>query len=143
MVSTNQRAFIADRCIHDNFLLVQQMVLLLHNLKLPRMLLKLDIVRAFDSVSWPLLLKTLQHLGFGQRWHDWISILLSTASTRVLINGGMRPPIGHACGLQQGDPISMASLALRISSRLADALNLIPQTFFLSRMSIFIELLLS
>ena len=51
MVSTNQSAFIGGRCIHDNFMLVQQMARLLHNLKAPRMLLKLDITRAFDSVS--------------------------------------------------------------------------------------------
>uniref|UniRef100_A0A8R7TKT7 Reverse transcriptase domain-containing protein n=1 Tax=Triticum urartu TaxID=4572 RepID=A0A8R7TKT7_TRIUA len=70
------------------------------------MLLKLDIARAFDSVSWPFLLETLQHLGFGQRWRDWISILLSTASTRVMINGHPGPPIDHACGRRQGDPVS-------------------------------------
>ncbi|XP_073360376.1 uncharacterized protein [Aegilops tauschii subsp. strangulata] len=73
---------------------------LLHNLKVPRMLLELDIARAFDSVSWPFLLETLQHLGFGQRWRDWISILLATASTRVMLNGHPVPPIDHACDLR-------------------------------------------
>lgn len=106
MISTNQSAFIAGRCIHHNFLLVQQTTRLLHNLKTPRMLLKLDIARAFDSVSWPFLLQVLQHLDFGHRWRDWISILLSTASTRVMTNGHPGPPIDHACGLRQGDPIS-------------------------------------
>ena len=106
MVSTNQRAFIVGRCIHDNFLLVQQTVRLLHNLKVTHMLLKIDIARAFDNVLWPFLHETLQHLGFGQRWHDWISILLSTASTRVLINGHPGPPISHSCDLRQGDPVS-------------------------------------
>ena len=70
------------------------------------MLLKLDIARAFDSVSWPFLLQLLQHLGFGPRWREWISMLLSTASTRVLINGHPGPPIDHAHGLRQGDPVS-------------------------------------
>uniref|UniRef100_A0A8R7TJZ6 Reverse transcriptase domain-containing protein n=1 Tax=Triticum urartu TaxID=4572 RepID=A0A8R7TJZ6_TRIUA len=70
------------------------------------MLLKLDIARAFDSVSWPFLLQLLQHLGFGPRWREWISMLLSTASTRVLINGHPGPPIDHAHGLRQGNPVS-------------------------------------
>ncbi|KAE8778281.1 hypothetical protein D1007_48866 [Hordeum vulgare] len=106
MVSTNQSAFIGGRCIHDNFMLVQQTARLLHDLKAPRMLLKLDIAWAFDNVSWPFLLHFLAHLGFGPRWREWISILLSTASTRVLINGHPGPPIDHAHGLRQGDPVS-------------------------------------
>ena len=71
-----------------------------------RMLLKLDVARAFDSVAWPFLLDTLRHLGFGNRWCEWISILPSTTSTRVLVNGIPGPPILHACGLRQGDSIS-------------------------------------
>ena len=43
MISTNQSAFIAGRCIHDNYMLVQQTARLLHNLKAPHMLLQLDI----------------------------------------------------------------------------------------------------
>uniref|UniRef100_A0A8R7QDM1 Reverse transcriptase domain-containing protein n=1 Tax=Triticum urartu TaxID=4572 RepID=A0A8R7QDM1_TRIUA len=70
------------------------------------MLLKLDITRAFGGVSWPFLLQILHHLGFGPRWREWISILLSTASTRVLIDGHPGPPIDHAHGLRQGDPVS-------------------------------------
>uniref|UniRef100_A0A8R7R958 Reverse transcriptase domain-containing protein n=1 Tax=Triticum urartu TaxID=4572 RepID=A0A8R7R958_TRIUA len=77
LVSTNQSAFIAGQSIHENFLLVQQTARLRHNLKMPRMLLKLDIARAFDSVAWPFLLDTVRHLGFGNGWCEWISILLS------------------------------------------------------------------
>lgn len=106
IVSTNQSTFISGRSVHDNFLLVQQTARQLHNLKSPRVLLKLDIARAFDSVSWPFLLEAMQHLGFGPRWCEWVSILVSTSSTRVMINGSPGPPIPHACGLRQGDPLS-------------------------------------
>jgi hypothetical protein len=72
LVSTNQSAFIRGRCIHDNFLLVQQMARFLHNRREPRLLLKLDITMAFDSVSWPFLLEVMSHLGFGRRWREII-----------------------------------------------------------------------
>jgi hypothetical protein len=55
--------------------------------KFPSVLLKVDIAKAFDSVAWPCLLEVLQQIGFSRRWTNWISLLLSTASTNVLVNG--------------------------------------------------------
>ena len=65
MITPNQSAFIKGRFILDNFMLVQHTLRYLHQQKQPRILLKLDITKAFDSVSWPFLLKVLQRLGFG------------------------------------------------------------------------------
>jgi hypothetical protein len=56
MVSPNQSAFIKKRFIQDNFMLVQQTARFLHSQKQPRILLKLDITKAFESVSWSFLL---------------------------------------------------------------------------------------
>jgi hypothetical protein len=106
MVSPNQSAFIKGRFIQDNYMLVQQTTRYLHQQKQPRMLLKLDISKAFDSVSWPFLLEVLQHLGFGQVWRDIISGLLWTSSSQVLLNGLPGQPILHRRGLRQGDPLS-------------------------------------
>ena len=66
-VTANQSAFIKGRCIHDNFVLVQQTAKFLHQQKQPRILLKLDISKAFDSVSWPFLLEILEKRGFSPR----------------------------------------------------------------------------
>jgi hypothetical protein len=66
MVSQNQSDFIKDRSILDNFMLVQQTTIMLHQKNCARILLKLDITKAFDSVSWPFLLEVMKHLGFGQ-----------------------------------------------------------------------------
>lgn len=106
MISTNQSAFIKGRCIQDNFLLVQQTAKFLHQQKLPRILLKLNITKAFDSVSWPFLLEVMWHRGFGDRWCAIIGALLRSSSTQVLLNGSPGEDIFHQCGLQQGDPLS-------------------------------------
>uniref|UniRef100_A0A452XIY3 Reverse transcriptase domain-containing protein n=1 Tax=Aegilops tauschii subsp. strangulata TaxID=200361 RepID=A0A452XIY3_AEGTS len=50
-VSRNQNAFILGRSLHDNFMLVRQSVKLLSQLGAPRVMLKLDLTRAFDSIS--------------------------------------------------------------------------------------------
>jgi hypothetical protein len=106
MVSPVQIAFIKGQFIQDNFMLVQQTTRFLHQKKLSRILLKLDISKAFDSVSWPFLLEVMQQLDFGQIWRDIISGLLSTASTQVLLNGIPGDTIHHRRGLRQSDPLS-------------------------------------
>jgi hypothetical protein len=67
IVSPNQSAFIKKRFIQDNYMMVQQTVKFLHSQKQPRILLKLDITKAFDSVSWAFLLEVLRKLDFGTR----------------------------------------------------------------------------
>jgi hypothetical protein len=92
--------------IQDNFMLVQQTAQFLHQQRHPRLMLKLDITKAFDSVSWTFLIEVLQNLGFGQVWRDVISGLLLTSSTRVLFNGHPGSLISHKRGLRQADPLS-------------------------------------
>jgi hypothetical protein len=106
LVATNQSAFVQGRCIDDNYMLVQQTIKLLHKKKVPSIFLKLDISKAFDSVSWSFLLEILQHLGFGTAWCNLVSRLLTTASTRILVNGEPGEVIRHQRGLRQGDPLS-------------------------------------
>ena len=98
LVQVNQSAFIKGRCLHDNFRLVQLTCMALHRACRSCILLKVDIARAFDSVDWVFLLEVLSHLGFGQRWRDWISAILATASTRILLNGQPGRRICHARG---------------------------------------------
>jgi hypothetical protein len=105
LVSQCQSAFVKGRCIHDNFILVQQTTKALHRQKDPRVLLKLDISKAFDSVSWPFLLEVLKHLGFGPFWCNLLSKMLKSSSTRVLVNGEPVDLICHRRGLRQGDPL--------------------------------------
>ena len=106
LIATNQSAFIGGRCIHDNYMLVQQTIKVLHRHKISSLFLKLDISKAFDSVDWALLLEILAHLGFGAVWRNLVSNLLHSASTQVLLNGEPGDFITHRRGLWQGDPLS-------------------------------------
>jgi hypothetical protein len=106
LVMPNQSAFIKGRAIHDNFIAVWSMAKLLHARRCSCVLLKIDIAKAFDTVTWAFLLDLPRHIGFSAKWISWVSLLLSTASTKILINGRPSQHICQARGLRQGDPLS-------------------------------------
>ncbi|KAM0857624.1 hypothetical protein ACQ4PT_048352 [Festuca glaucescens] len=106
LISVNQSAFVKNQSLHDNFLLVRRVARRIHQRKQLGVLLKLDISRAFDSISWSFLFEVLRHLGFGVLFLKWVASLLYTANTMVLVNGVPGARINHACGLRQGDPTS-------------------------------------
>jgi hypothetical protein len=56
LVSNCRSAFIRRRSIEDNFLYVQNVLKQANSKRMPLLFMKLDIARAFDSVSWPYLL---------------------------------------------------------------------------------------
>jgi hypothetical protein len=87
-------------------MMVQQTVRFLHAQKQPQIILKLDISKAFDSVSWAFLFEILEHMGFGRIWRDMIAGLLTTSSTQILLNEVPGDFINHQWGLRQGDPLS-------------------------------------
>jgi hypothetical protein len=106
LVSYNQNAFIKKRCIHDNFMFVQQVSKDLHKKKVMTLFIKLDISKTFDTVNWSYLIDIMSYLGFGQRWMNWISTLWATSSC-FLLNGEPGKRIGHCRGVRQGDPLSL------------------------------------
>jgi hypothetical protein len=68
LVNPNQSAFIKGRTIQDNFLMVQHSNRNLHWRKIPVIMLKLDMAKAFDSISWMFLIQILRHTWFGLKW---------------------------------------------------------------------------
>src|SRR6185295_12595047 len=91
---------VGGRLIHENFKAVQLTAKLLHRKKIPSALYKIDIAKAFDSLDWTFLLQLLSHMGFSNRWTNWISVILSTASTKIILNGSPGRRICHARGLR-------------------------------------------
>jgi hypothetical protein len=126
----NQSTFIKGRAIHDNFRIVQSIAKFLHAQKQFCCLLKVDIAKAFDTVSWAFLLDLLSFMGFPRHWTYCILILVSMASTQILLNFVPGRRICLARGLWQGDPLSpllfvITMEALNALFKLADSRGLL------------------
>jgi len=70
------------------------------------MLLKIDLSKDFDSISWEYLQKILRAFGFAPSWIRWINNLLSSSFFSILINGIPSPTFCPSRGIRQGDPLS-------------------------------------
>jgi hypothetical protein len=64
-----------------------------------------------------------EKFGFGARWRSWVTTLLSTSSTAILLNGSRGLWYKHFTGMRQGDPLSpmMFILAMEPLQRLMES----------------------
>jgi len=51
------------------------------------MLIKLDLSKSFDRISWQYMRSMLESFGFDKDWVNWILKLTSSAFFYILVNG--------------------------------------------------------
>ncbi|PWA82932.1 reverse transcriptase domain, Reverse transcriptase zinc-binding domain protein [Artemisia annua] len=107
VVNPVQSAFIPGRQITDNILLTQEL-LRGYNWKngAQRVALKIDIQKAYDTVNWNFLEKTLGYFEFPQMMINWIMTCVRSAGFTICINGNRHGYFKGGRGLRQGDPMS-------------------------------------
>ena len=106
IVSTDQSGYIKGRCISENVRTILD-ILEYTSVKInPGLMVFLDFEKAFDTVSWPFLLKTLKHFNFGSIFIKWITILYNDISSCVINNGHSTRFFNIERGIRQGCPIS-------------------------------------
>ncbi|RVW95640.1 LINE-1 reverse transcriptase-like [Vitis vinifera] len=106
VVAPTQNAFVMGRPILDASLIANEVIDSWQKRKEKGLICKLDIEKAYDSINWQFLLKTLHKMGFGSKWLGWMWSCISFAKFSVLVNGVPAGFFPSSKGLRQGDPLS-------------------------------------
>ena len=80
--------------------------------QIPGMLLFVDFEKAFDSLEWSFIEKTLNYYNFGRSLVAWISLLYTDISSCVQNNGWTSDFFSLSRGVGQGCPLSPYLLIL-------------------------------
>lgn len=106
LISSSQKGFLKGRYIGECTRLIFDLIERAEEENIPGILLLLDFEKAFDTVEWSFLLKTLDFFGFGKDLCNWVKTFYTDQTSCILNNGHCSELFYITRGVRQGDPLS-------------------------------------
>jgi hypothetical protein len=103
-ISREQFGFLEGRKIHEAIGVAQEGMHNMKTKKLKGVVMKIDLSKVYDRVSWIYIHMLLTHVGFEVPFINWVMSCISSTSFVVLINGSAPLSFQAGRGLRQGCP---------------------------------------
>ena len=107
LINTDQTGYIQGRYIGENIRTVSDIISYLKARGMSAVILLIDFEKAFDSVRWSFIRKTLKAFGFGNDLVHWVDILYKNSQSAVINNGYFTSFFNLERGVRQGCPLSV------------------------------------
>ena len=106
LIHSDQRGFMSGRFIGENTRIIYDILQITKEKHIPGVILLVDFEKAFDSVSWSFMSKTLDFFGFAENFSKWIKLLNTNVKLCVIQSGIFSNFFDIGRGCRQGDPAS-------------------------------------
>jgi len=87
LISPEQSGYVEGMQITDGIILTHEIIHSLKQSKKAGMLLKIELSKAFDTLSYNYIQKMLLGFGFTPPWVRWIMSLITSTFFSILVNG--------------------------------------------------------
>ena len=84
----------------DDIITVHEVTHSLKGTRIPGMLIKLDIAKAYNKLSWHYLEAILKAHGFNSEWVEWVMALVSSPFYSILLNGSLTRLLSPSRGIR-------------------------------------------
>ena len=106
LINSDQTGFLKGRYIGENIRTIADLIDDTSLKNKPGTILLIDFEKAFDTIKWSFIYKSLEHFCFGPDFIHWIKTIYLNIESTVINNGHTAGFFNLERGIRQGCPIS-------------------------------------
>ena len=114
IVSPDQTAYIKNRHMGNNIRLVEDILEYYDHMEKKGLIFMADFTKAFDSLEWDFMFRTLDFFRFGPSFKKWIKTMYTLLVGKIKNNGHLSEEFSMTRGVRLGCPISTLIFILSI-----------------------------
>ena len=114
ILSHDQTAYVRNRYMGYNIRLVEDVIEYYEQMQKRGIIFMADFTKAFDSLEWNFMYRSLEFFNFGPSFIQWIRTLYNSPVVKIKNNGHLSEEFKMTRGIRQGCPVSALIFILSI-----------------------------